>query len=634
MNRLRSDANTYWGMTRRQLSWLSTRAIAVVLCLPVTAITADDTMLPLVAPVRTLGAPTDAPQNVMNVSPLAPASSEPAPLPGTRLPQYQLGHEHRELPTEEERSDPRLRLILALPDQPLLIEATITLDGEPFRMLREQRVQEAFEQAQQPRPQEPQENTSETDAAGDTGTEDAAKDEATSDSTDADTETDTTTDARTDGTDADADPPQGDSPDNAAEESDNDAEEEDGVDDAQDEAPDGDAGEEAEKPVTPPTVPPYSVANNVAERLRRHREATGRPPTLQEVRWILTNWVDGPELLMLNDGFQRFRANQRPVYLVLDRDRDGALSAEEIAEAKESMRECDLNRDDVIEYEEIGRVAADPRNQAAMSSGPGAILFQVPDAQSAQRVYRRMVEQYRDPTRTSASTVPRFDENADGQFDDDELAALHEAEPDLRITVAFDSRDPEQSSLQLTAVSQQFAEVAKSGRADASSLLLTVNGSPLEIAAVQSPSPDQVSIGAIVDGYPLLSQIDPTPDGRLTIRDRRQLVERLNDLDTNADGQITADEMRSTTRICFGRGPIVDNVLASLRNARTDVPSTVVTGPEWFVRMDRNRDGDVTRSEFPGNDEQFAALDADGDKLVSAAEAVAFESSSETSADE
>lgn len=230
--------------------------------------------------------------------------------------------------------------------------------------------------------------------------------------------------------------------------------------------------------------------------------------------------------------------------------------------------------------------------------------------------------------------MPRFDRNGNGRFDTEELAAFLESEPDLRIAIAFDSGNPDQSSLQLTSVSPELADVATSGHATETSLVLTVDGTPLEISAVQAATPDQVSFGAVVDGYPLLSRIDPTPDGRLTIRDLRRLAEFLHDCDANGDGMIAADEARSMTRLCIGRGPVVDNVLSSLRSARTEAPATVVAGPEWFVRMDRNRDGDVTRSEFPGNDEQFATLDADGDELVSAAEAVAFESRSETSANQ
>ena len=48
-------------------------------------------------------------------------------------------------------------------------------------------------------------------------------------------------------------------------------------------------------------------------------------------------------------------------------------------------------------------------------------------------------------------------------------------------------------------------------------------------------------------------------------------------------------------------------------------------GPEWFRRMDRNQDGDVSPREFLGTSAQFATLDSDQDKLLSAAEAEAAE---------
>jgi hypothetical protein len=41
--------------------------------------------------------------------------------------------------------------------------------------------------------------------------------------------------------------------------------------------------------------------------------------------------------------------------------------------------------------------------------------------------------------------------------------------------------------------------------------------------------------------------------------------------------------------------------------------------------MDRNADGDVSRREFLGTDEQFRAIDTDGDGLISVEEAERYE---------
>ena len=44
--------------------------------------------------------------------------------------------------------------------------------------------------------------------------------------------------------------------------------------------------------------------------------------------------------------------------------------------------------------------------------------------------------------------------------------------------------------------------------------------------------------------------------------------------------------------------------------------------------MDRNRDGDVSRKEFLGTDEQFRQIDVDGDGLISVEEADRYDAAS------
>ena len=102
---------------------------------PYLATAADDS--PLSVPVKRLGAPVPAPQ--MDPTMIV-REAPPQATPGARMPQYQLHHQDRE--DKADFNSPNLRLILALPDQPLLIEAAITIDGVPFRQARELRVQE------------------------------------------------------------------------------------------------------------------------------------------------------------------------------------------------------------------------------------------------------------------------------------------------------------------------------------------------------------------------------------------------------------------------------------------------------------------------------------------------------------
>jgi Ca2+-binding EF-hand superfamily protein len=533
--------------------------------------------------VRSLATPSpDASNRMPNRSRAARGGNGPT-LPGGKLPQYQFDHHRRELPAADTLADPRLRFLLALAERPLLIEATLTIDGLPFQMARELRIQQLLEDLKR----EPEPMPEAADSTPESPVQPAPEK----------TESETKT------------------PDETKQP------EEQGA------AGEGKAEEEKAK-VTPPTEPAYALPADVLERLRRQVKATGEPASVEELRWLLTNWIDGPSLLLLKDHFQQFRANQRPVFHILDRDRDGRVSADELAQAVKSFEECDLNRNDIVEATEIERSAKDPRRRPTRNNSAGRLIFLLPDQKTAAETYARLAEACASGADSPAEKplVARFDANGDGQFDAAELKSLHEAIPDLRLTIAFDSQDATKSKLTVdipqSHADRPFAAVSVlSGPARESAILLLVDGQPVEFSAVQNEPSDQVSVGAVNDGYPLLAEIDPNDDGRFTNRELRSLIPLLKKFDRDNDGALTRSETQATMRVCFGLGPIVHRELAELRRVNRGSQSPDTPGPDWFVRMDRNKDNDVSRKEFPGTDEQFQQLDADGDQLISAEEA-------------
>ena len=159
-------------------------------------------------------------------------------------------------------------------------------------------------------------------------------------------------------------------------------------------------------------------------------------------------------------------------------------------------------------------------------------------------------------------------------------------------------------------------------------ITIDVGDVSVNFSAVQSPATSvdgQISFGGVVDGYPLLTGLDPNDDGRFTMRELRGLSERLAKFDRNKDGMLSEAESLSPIRICIGLGATAHKELINVRSLRDKAKAEPVVGPEWFVRMDRNDDNDLSRKEFPGTDEQYEQLDADGDKLISAAEANEFD---------
>lgn len=511
--------------------------------------------LPLAAPVKVLQTQDAELGQPLQDDVVQPQRPQPT-LPSGKLPQYQLAQVHRATFSPEQLQSPRLLFLLALPSRTMLVEAVVTIDGQPFPLARERRIEQIVQAATQA-------------AAADAESPDAAAE----------------------------------SPDEVTESSE-DAQEPASADSA-------DTVETEESAGAKPTSAPYTLASTSVEFIRRYLAATGRAVTQDEVRWLLANRIDGPVLLLLNDNFQRFRANQRPVFHVLDRDRDGVVSAEELQQAVASFQECDLNRNEIVDYTEIAQAANDPRLAKTDRAAAGKLIVPLTGAASL--------------TGAPATILSRFDANGDDRLDPEELPSLAKAEPDMSLTVSFNTADPGKATLAVMAVKAEYQEAAAQASIRGGAITLPLSDAFVEFSAVQAGGGDQISLGAVNDGYPLLPVLDPNDDGRITVRELRELADRLRPFDRNGDGRLTAEETPPTIRVCFGLGPLAHRELIGIRSVNPRSTAPAAPAPSWFVRMDRNQDNDLTRAEFPGADDQFQSLDANQDGLVSGQEAADYD---------
>lgn len=369
------------------------------------------------------------------------------------------------------------------------------------------------------------------------------------------------------------------------------------------------------------------VDSSVQMRLQRYARATGRSLSVAEVEWFLTNWTDGPDVLVLRESFERVRATQQPVLIVLDADDSGGLTTQELKAAEEQLAHCDASRDGVLTYAELFSAADGlARTRPVRKSAATNPTFLLPVAGlSWPTIERRILPLYGTKAELPRG-LSRFDADADGELDASEIGQLECADADIVLRAEFDGNDASKSHVVLIDVAERLQ--AATGEASASAILLPLASARIEFSAVIAGlhvGIDQVSIGAVHDGYPLLPLLDTDQNGQLTVRELRGAEARLRALDRNGDGAISAEEIVPTLRVAIGRGPCVHQHLVQLRSAAAQQSRPSVPVPDWFARMDANGDRDLTRSEFLGNDQQFAALDRDRDGLIDVTEAATME---------
>ncbi|MCA9086127.1 MAG: EF-hand domain-containing protein, partial [Planctomycetaceae bacterium] len=330
--------------------------------------------LPVSVSVKQLRAPASVPPPTMTaVNGMMIQRPEPT-TPTAKWPQYQLDSQQLLLAGRITPDDARLRFILALAEMPLVVEFDVTIDGQPFAKVREERIRTLLAEVATALTS-PNQETVPADNSDSTA--------RTAESTPAVETSESATDAKP-SADAEAEA-SADSSDNTNPNS------------TEATAKDQDPTEADEEipVVAQPTLPPYSPPRSTTESLARYARAIGAEPSAEEVRWFLERWVDGPVLMMLNQNFQRFRAGQEPVFQILDRDRNGTVSPEELQFAEASFRECDLNRDDIVSFDEVSEVAHSTARIQPEVAPRGSLLNAVPDADQAQQAYQSIAQRYR-----------------------------------------------------------------------------------------------------------------------------------------------------------------------------------------------------------------------------------------------
>ncbi len=135
----------------------------------------------------------------------------------------------------------------------------------------------------------------------------------------------------------------------------------------------------------------------------------------------------------------------------------------------------------------------------------------------------------------------------------------------------------------------------------------------------------QILLDATEQGSDLFKTLDRNGDRVLTPRELQMAPNLIETEDQDGDGMLGGAEMTYNLVMELSRGSprAATNPNLAMRGPSQPRVRADRTGPAWFLKMDRNRDGDVGIAEFPGSRKMFSELDSDGDGLLSAEEAIA-----------
>jgi len=126
-------------------------------------------------------------------------------------------------------------------------------------------------------------------------------------------------------------------------------------------------------------------------------------------------------------------------------------------------------------------------------------------------------------------------------------------------------------------------------------------------------------------GRTLFEILDTDRDRRLSYRELQNAAGKLSLWDKDRDGYLSEAEIPLQYRLVIARGNLPalgGNFAGNNGPNQTGTQTERTSGPIWFRKMDKNRDGEVSQREFLGELSEFKKIDRNADGYLDLNEAV------------
>ncbi|HTU91815.1 MAG TPA: hypothetical protein VMF69_17165 [Gemmataceae bacterium] len=300
-----------------------------------------------------------------------------------------------------------------------------------------------------------------------------------------------------------------------------------------------------------------------------------------------------------------------------DRDKNGALSRQEIALEKAVFDKLDSNRDGRLNAAELAgwnKLPPDLDLIAPLEKGARTDILILPEADGKPNRLTALSPSNRD----GAMRIPLSGNQLEVVRD-----AL-DAKLNKQLLKQFESMAGKDGALDEKQVYQPpFTFVALLRLADRNGDNRLSHKELADFLEVQEKFLFRTTYLTVVDrGASLFEFIDADHDGRLSPRELRTVWKRLSPWDRDNRGQIERRQVPRQFQFILSYGQSRAG-LPDPQPGYAELPlfRDLSRGPLWFRKMDRNGDGDVSQSEFLGTSEQFRRIDRDKDGLIDVTEA-------------